>query len=330
MKLLVTGGAGYVGSHTCMKLAEAGHEIVVVDNLSAGHPDFVKWGKLVEQDLLDTDGLIRTFKEAKPDAVLHLASLINVGESVQNPDLYHHVNVGGTESLLHAMRTTGVERLVFSSSCAIYGMPKVSPLTEAESFKPINPYGETKLKAELLFRAASQEWGLRSMSLRYFNAAGADPQARIGEHHSPETHLIPLVLDSIMSRKHHVAVFGTDYPTRDGTCIRDYVHVCDLADAHRLALIFLSDPKAQGNEKAHAVNLGSEAGHSVREVIQAAETVTQQKVPVQFGPRRAGDPPILVANSSRAREILGWKAQYTDLRETITHAWNWHQKRFSN
>jgi len=319
-KIVVTGGAGYVGSHVCFKLHEAAHDVVVVDSLINGHAEFVQWGHLEQLDLRETEKLTRLLKSLKPDAVFHLASLINVGESVQKPKLYESVNVDGTLSLLTAMKQAQVNTLVFSSSCAIYGVPQFLPLTEDQPKKPLNPYGVTKLKAEHLLAEAFKDWGLNSVSLRYFNAAGADPLSRVGEDHTPETHLIPLVLDAASGKRTHIEVFGTDYPTRDGTCVRDYVHVCDLADAHLLALKFL-----KSSPGLHAFNLGSEHGHTVKEIIHAVEKVTYKKVTVKNSERRPGDPATLVADSGLAKHALGWSPRFTQIEAIIEHAWKWHQ-----
>jgi UDP-arabinose 4-epimerase len=320
-RVLVTGGAGYVGSHCCKALAEAGFEPVVFDNLSMGHAEAVRWGPLIRGDMRDADALSSAMREARPEAVLHFAALALVGESTAHPERYYAVNVGGTLNLLEAMRLNGVAGIVFSSTCAVYGEPERVPITEDLPRRPINPYGATKLACEWMMDDFDRAHRIRSVRLRYFNAAGADPSAVIGEWHEPETHLIPLVLDTALGLRPSISVFGTDYPTPDGTAIRDYIHVNDLAAAHVAALKHL----VAGGASA-AVNLGTGHGASVREVIRAVETVTGRPVAVEETGRRAGDPPVLVADPSRAESLLGWRAK-SDLLTTVADAWRWHRKR---
>ena len=319
--ILVTGGAGYIGSHTALALAEAGYRPVVYDNLSHGHRWAVQWGPLVEGDLSDREKLIATIREFDISAVLHFASFIFVGESMSDPGKYFANNVGGTLSLLEAVRATGIKHLVFSSTAATYGMPEIVPITEDAPKEPINTYGDSKLMAEKLLYWYDQIFGIRSVALRYFNAAGADPEARIGEAHDPETHLIPLILDAVSGRRSHIGVYGTDYPTPDGTAIRDYIHVCDLATAHVRALEYLV---AGGTSTA--VNLGTGTGYSVEEVIASVERITGLPVPKRYEDRRAGDPPSLVANAERGAKLLDWKPEHSDIDAIVRSAWRWHQR----
>lgn len=320
--ILVTGGAGYVGSHACKALAAAGHTPVVFDNLDRGHREFVRWGPLEEGDIRDGARLDAVFARHRIDAVMHFAALAYVGESVSEPAVYYRNNVGGTLELLDAMRRAGVERLVFSSTCATYGVPARMPITEDLPQQPINPYGATKLMIERVLRDYDAAYGLRSVSLRYFNAAGCDPDGEVGEDHDPETHLIPRVLMAADGTLPHVEVFGTDYPTPDGTCLRDYIHVADLADGHLRALDYL----ARGGATT-AINLGTGRAFSVREVIGAAERVTGRRIPVRAGPRREGDPPVLVADATRARDVIGFAARYTEIEPIVATAWRWHGRR---
>jgi len=316
--VLVTGGAGYVGAHACKALAAAGHLPVVFDNLSTGWRAAVRWGPLVVGDLLDPAALDAAFAAHAPAAVMHFAALSNVGESVIEPGRYWRNNVTGSLNLAEAMIRHDVGALVFSSTCAIYGEARGAALTEDDPVAPVNPYGRTKLAVERLLGDFGAAHGLRAVSLRYFNAAGADPEGEIGEDHRPETHLIPLTLQAIAGRRAEIAIFGTDYPTPDGTCIRDYVHVSDLARAHVMAL----DHLLAGGEGL-ALNLGSGTGHSVRAVIETAMRVTARPAPVVEAPRRAGDPPRLVSGSARAQERLGWRAERSDLATMIGDAWAW-------
>lgn len=324
-RILITGGAGYVGSHCAKALAAAGHEGIVYDNLLFGHREFARWGELVEGDIRDAAALDALFGAYEIDAVMHFAALAYVGELVTAPGRYFDVNVHGTRVLLDAMTRAGIGRLVFSSSCAIYGEPGEVPIKESASRSPINPYGFTKLVCERMMDDFGNAYGLRSARLRYFNAAGADPDAEIGEDHEPETHLIPLVLDSASGLRPDVKVFGQDYPTPDGTALRDYIHVSDLAQAHVLALQHLLQ-----NGETIAINLGSEQGVSVRQVIETVKVVTGRQVRVSNAPRRAGDPSILVADATKAREILGWAPRRSDLTTIVADAWRWHTKRFGS
>lgn len=318
--ILVTGGAGYIGSHVCLALAAAGHRPVAYDDLSGGHAWAVQWGPLVQADLADAAALDAALAAYRPQAVIHLAGLIAVGESVDQPARYHRVNVAGTGILLDAMRRHAVDRIVFSSSAAVYGEPRAVPIREDHPLAPINPYGETKQQAEAMLAAAAAAHGLRAVSLRYFNAAGAEPAGRIGEAHPVETHLIPLVLGAASGCLPPVTLFGTDYPTRDGSCLRDYVHVCDLADAHVAALDWLARQPGAG---AAAFNLGAGEGATVREVIACAEAVTGRTVPVRVAGRRPGDPVALLADGTLARRALGWQPHRSGLAEIIGSAWRW-------
>ncbi len=318
--ILVTGGAGYVGSHACKALAAAGHIPVVYDNLSRGHRAAVRWGPLVVGALEDHHRLIAALREHNIAAVMHFAAFAYVGESVTDPELYYRNNVGGTLALLGAMRAAGVERIVFSSTCAVYGIPDKVPIGEDTPLAPVNPYGETKLAIERALAWYRGAYGIRSVALRYFNAAGADPDGEIGEDHAPETHLIPLVLRAALGQAGPVGIFGTDYPTADGTAVRDYIHVADLADAHVKALDYL----AAGGDNA-VFNLGTGSGHSVRQVIDAAERLGGRPVPRHETARRPGDPPALVADPGRARAALGWQATRSDLDTIIGTALAWHR-----
>ena len=317
--VLVTGGAGYVGSHACKALAAAGHTPVTYDSLVRGHEWAVKWGPLERGDILDRARLDEVFASHRPDAVMHFAAFAYVGESVADPARYYRNNVVGTLTLLEAMRAAGVDSMVFSSSCATYGAPAVLPITEDTPQQPINPYGASKLMAERMLADHAAAYGLKSVALRYFNAAGADPDGEIGEAHDPETHLIPLVLEAAAGRRPHVTVHGDDYDTPDGTCIRDYVHVSDLADAHVLALEALG---RQEGFRPHDLATGT--GLSVAEAIVAAERVTGRRIPVRTGPRRPGDPPALFADGARARAELGWTPRRSGADEIIATAWRWH------
>lgn len=318
MHILVCGGAGYVGAHTASVLAGQGHRITVLDNLSTGHRAAVRWGRLVEADLLDKAALQAAFAEPV-DAVMHFCARSLVGESVAEPYAYYRNNVAGTLNLLETMREHGVDRLVFSSTAAVYGVPETDPIDEAHPTRPINPYGASKLMVEDILRDAANAYGVRSVALRYFNAAGAAPEWGIGEAHDPETHLIPNVLKAARGDGPPLRVFGNDYPTRDGTCVRDYVHVLDLADAHARALSWMD-----ANPGAHAFNLGNGAGFSVLEVIESARRVTGATIAYTIAPRRAGDPPTLVASSRKARTQLGWAPRHTALDAIIASAWTWH------
>jgi len=319
--VLVCGGAGYIGAHMAKALARAGCKVTVFDNLSTGHRAAVQWGELVEGDLLDKEALERLFKTRRFDAVMHFCALSQVAESVRDPYAYYRNNVVGTLNLLDVMHHAGVKQLVFSSTAAVYGVPTTDKLDESHSTLPINPYGASKLMVETMLEDAAKAYGLRSAALRYFNAAGADPEGDIGESHTPETHLIPNVLLHALGMGEGLKVFGDDYATRDGTCVRDYVHVNDLAAAHLLAMRHLDD-----HEGAHRFNLGSGSCYTVMEVIEAARKVTGKSISFSLAPRRAGDPPVLVADSKRAVEVLGWHPSFIDMPAIIETAWRWHCK----
>ena len=319
--ILVTGGAGYIGSHACKALAQAGITPVVYDNLVNGHAWAVKWGPLERGDIQDRARLDEVIRAHRPSAVIHFAAYAYVGESVTDPGKYYRNNVAGTLSVLEAMRDHGIPDIVFSSTCATYGIPDRLPLTEDMPTSPINPYGRTKLMIEQILSDFSEAHGMNWTALRYFNAAGADPDMETGESHSPETHLIPLVLDAAYGQREAITIHGTDYDTPDGTCVRDYIHVSDLADAHVKALAALQSGNAGG-----IFNLGTDEGHSVREVIDATQQVTGRPVRAIEGPRRAGDPAVLVANAQRARTRLGWTPRYSELADIIETAMRWHQR----
>lgn len=321
MNVLVTGGAGYIGSHTVRELRQAGYKVVVYDNLSKGHRETVPSGvPLVVGDVGDGETLARTLRECHIAAVVHFAAYSLVGESMQQPAAYYRNNVCGTLCLLEAMRQAGVDKLVFSSTAAVYGEPASWPITEDMPTMPTNVYGRTKLMIEEMLADFARAYGLRYVSLRYFNAAGALADGTIGEDHAPETHLIPLVLQTALGKRDAIAVYGTDYATADGTCVRDYIHVTDLAAAHVLSLRHLL-----GGGAARVYNLGSEHGFSVRQVIERARAVTGVDFPVREAPRRAGDPAVLVASSARIRQELGWQPRRSGLDDIIASAWAWHQ-----
>jgi UDP-glucose 4-epimerase len=319
--ILVTGGAGYIGSHTTRVLLDRGYDVTVVDDLSRGYRYNVAPERLRVMNTADTDGLVRLMSERPVDAVIHFAAYIAVGESTVKPEIYFANNTGGSLSLFTAMLQAGVRRLVFSSTAAVYGMPAASPITEDFPYAPINPYGESKVMVEKILRWFDSIHGLRSISLRYFNASGAEPNGALGEEHEPETHLIPLLLRAVKTGE-PVTIFGDDYPTPDGTCIRDYIHVLDLAEAHIAALESL----LAGGPADH-FNVGTGAGHSIREVIATVEEVTGKKAPYVIGPRREGDPPALVADSGKLQRTLGWKPRNADLRGIVANAWAFEKKR---
>jgi UDP-arabinose 4-epimerase len=316
--ILVTGGAGFVGSHACKALSRAGYLPVTFDNLERGHESAVKWGPLERGDLRNEKDLERTFEAHRPRAIMHFAAYAYVGESTVDPAKYYDNNVGGTAKLLQACAAFGCKNVVFSSSCATYGVPVRLPLKEDAAQNPVNPYGYTKLVVERMLNDAEAAYWIRHVALRYFNAAGADPDGELGELHQPETHLIPLVLFAAMGRERSIKIFGHDYPTADGTCIRDYVHVSDLADAHVAAIEWL----AAGNA-SDSFNLGNGRGFSVAEVVAASEKVTGRPVRTEMCARRPGDPPVLVSDSSKARRLLGWTPNYPELDQQIKHAWTW-------
>ncbi|PLY05539.1 MAG: UDP-glucose 4-epimerase GalE [Desulfuromonas sp.] len=320
MNILVCGGAGYIGSHMVKMLAEEGHQVTTFDNLSTGFKSAVQWGALTEGDLLDRKALKNVFKTQEFDAVMHFSARSLVGESFENPAFYYQNNVVGTYNLLEAMCENGVKTFVFSSTAATFGIPIKDLIDETHPQIPISPYGKTKVAVEQMLNDFFSAYGLNSVSLRYFNAAGADPSGLIGEAHVPETHLIPNVLKSAAGDKPILKVFGNNYPTKDGTCVRDYIHVNDLCKAHLLALDYMAQQPG-----AHGFNLGNGQGFSILEVIRAASEVTQKTIPYEILDRRPGDPPILVSDSSRARRLLGWDPVYTELRDIIATAWHWHK-----
>ncbi len=321
-RILVTGGAGYIGSHACKALAAAGYTPITYDNLVYGHPWAVKWGPLEKGDILDRTRLDEVITTYRPEAVMHFAAYAYVGESVENPGKYYRNNVTGALTLLEVMRDHRIDKFIFSSTCATYGVPKEMPISEDHSQFPINPYGNSKLMVEQILKDFHLAHGIRSISLRYFNAAGADADSEIGEKHDPETHLIPLILDAATGKRSHITIFGDDYDTPDGTCIRDYIHVTDIAAAHILAL-----EKLGSQDGACAYNLGNGKGFSVKEVIDTARKVTECDIPTQIGLRRAGDPPRLVGDSTRIRNELGWEPVFSDLTSIIETAWKWHNNR---
>jgi UDP-arabinose 4-epimerase len=318
--ILVTGGAGYIGSHTCKALRNAGFDPIAYDNLTRGNPESVQWGPLEIGDINDNTRLRETLKRSRPAAVIHFAAFAYVGESNLNPTLYYQNNIGGTAALLDVMHECGVSKIVFSSSCAVYGTPSVIPITEELSYAPINPYGTTKMICERMLRDCAAAYPLSFIALRYFNAAGADPDGEVGECHVPETHAVPLLLEAAAGGRNNFIIFGDDYSTPDGTCVRDYIHVSDLADAHVKAVRAL----LEGAEST-ALNLGTGRGWSVREVVGTVRQVTGCNITVTVGARRPGDPPILVADATRARHQLGWRPRYADLAAQVTHAWLWRQ-----
>lgn len=318
--ILICGGAGYIGSHMAQWLAERGHQITVLDNLSTGHRGAVHWGNFVQADLLDPASLEHAFQGQRFDAVMHFCARSLVGESVSQPYAYYANNVTGTLNLLETMRRHDVGKVVFSSTAAVFGNPVTDTIGEGHPKAPINPYGASKLMAERILADAAQAYGLRSVALRYFNAAGALPEHGIGEAHACETHLIPNVLRAALGNGAALKIFGDDYSTPDGTCVRDYVHVQDLAQAHALALDYMGD-----HDGAHAFNLGNGQGFSVREVIASATDISGQDIPFEVVSRRAGDPATLVASSGKAREVLGWNPKWTELGPIIESAWRWHR-----
>ncbi|HBF35772.1 MAG TPA: UDP-glucose 4-epimerase GalE [Firmicutes bacterium] len=320
MKVLVAGGAGYIGSHVTLELSRRGHQPVVLDNLVKGHPEAVLAGKFIQGDVGDKALVQKIIHEEKIEAAVHLCAYSLVGESVGEPAKYFHNNIGNGLLFLDALRENGVKKFVFSSSAAVFGEPEQIPIPEDHPKNPTNPYGFSKLTFEGILKAYDQAYGLKYISLRYFNAAGADPEAPIGEDHQPESHLIPIVLQAALGIRSHIEIFGTDYPTPDGTCVRDYIHVNDLAQAHILALEALDK-----GASSTIYNLGNGQGYSNRQVIETAKAVTGQPITVKEGPRRAGDPAELVASSKRIREDLGWQPQYAQLEKIIETAWRWHK-----
>lgn len=321
MAILVCGGAGYIGSHINKQLHKEGYETIVFDNLIYGHKEAVKWGKLVIGDLKNVDEIEAVFKNNQIDAVFHFAAYAYVGESVNHPEKYYYNNVANTLNLLHVMMKYGCNKIIFSSTCATYGEPEKVPITEDMPQNPINPYGATKLMVERIFQDYHKAYGLQYVVLRYFNAAGADPDGEIGESHNPETHILPLVLDAASGKRPDIKVFGTDYDTPDGSCIRDYIHVYDLATAHLLALHHL-----EARKESQFFNLGNEKGTSVLEVVDSVKRVTRRNLKVTLTDRRPGDPAKLVGSSQKAQEVLGWKPIYGDIDAIVGHAWKWHEE----
>ena len=322
--ILVTGGSGYIGSHTVKALQQVGYEVLILDNLVYGHKDIAETlgAELIVGDTNDRDLLDQLFSDRPISAVMHFAAYAYVGESVTQPDKYYRNNVVGTLTLLEAMVAANIKTFVFSSTCATYGVPQQTPITEDHPQAPINPYGATKLMVERILQDFDVAYGLKSVIFRYFNAAGADPDGVIGEDHNPETHLIPLILLTALGKRDAITIYGSDYPTPDGTCLRDYIHVTDLAEAHVLGLEYLLN-----SNKSEIFNLGNSNGFSVKEVIDTAKQITGKPIKVLFGDRRAGDPPALVGSSEKAKKILNWQPKYADLKLILQHAWQWHQKR---
>ena len=324
MRVLVAGGAGYIGSHTAGELLARGVEVSIFDDFSSGRRELVPGGEaveIVEGDLMDKEAVRAAFRKRRFDAVLHFASLIQVGESYVNPRKYYLQNLLAALNLLEATLDAGVRAFIFSSSAAVYGVPRETPLREDHPVDPINPYGRTKAMVEQVLKDYDRAYGLRFVSLRYFNAAGADPEGELGERHDPETHLIPNVLRAVSGQGPILSVFGTDFPTPDGTAIRDYIHVTDLAAAHVLALRHLLEGGA-----SETINLGTNRGYSVREVVAAAEKITGRPVPREEKPRREGDPPVLLASKEKAERVLGWKLRHSDLGTILKTAWAWHRR----
>ena len=316
--ILVAGGAGYIGSHTCLDLFGKGFSPIVYDNLSNGHAEFVKWGPLEIGDIRDRKRIDEVLAKYRPEAIIHFAAAIEVADSVRNPSDYYDNNVAGTITLLRAAQAAGIDKIVFSSTCATYGIPSSIPINETHVQAPINPYGRSKLIVEQILQDLDRYQAFRCFILRYFNAAGADPEGRIGEWHSPETHAIPIAMDAALGRRTHFQVLGTDYDTRDGSCVRDFVHVLDLADAHTRALEHLLN---EGT--GHALNLGTGHGTTVKELLETVRSVAGRDFEVVHGPRREGDSPALVADNTLAKRMIGWSPRH-DLKSIIDTAWNWH------
>lgn len=320
--ILITGGAGYIGSHCTLDLTRVGYESVVLDNLSYGHEEALQTSNFCKVDLSNIDEIREVFKKYPIEAVIHFAAFAYVGESVENPQKYYYNNVVNTLNLLKVMLENNVKKIVFSSTCATYGNPEYTPIDEKHPQNPINPYGATKLMIEKILQDYDKAYGLKYVALRYFNASGADPKVNIGESHSPETHLIPLVLEAALEKRDCIKIFGDDYKTPDGTCIRDYIHVNDLAKAHRLAL-----EKLFNGENSDFYNLGIGKGYSVKEIIEVSEKITGKTINKQISERREGDPPILVADNEKAREKLGWNPEFTEIEDIIKTAWHWELNR---
>ncbi|MGF1540913.1 MAG: UDP-glucose 4-epimerase GalE [Pleurocapsa sp.] len=323
--ILVTGGAGYIGSHTVKALQQKGYRVVVLDNLMYGHREIVEdvlRAKLIVGDINDRDLLERIFETHPIEAVIHFAAYAYVGESVKSPAKYYWNNVTGTLNLLKAMMAASVKNIIFSSTCATYGIPTRVPILESDPQNPINPYGMSKLIVEKMLADFDRAYGLKSVIFRYFNAAGADPSGMLGEDHTPETHLIPLVLLTALNKRDYVSIFGTDYPTEDGSCVRDYIHVSDLAQAHVLGLEYILR-----ESESEIFNLGNGSGFSVKQIVETARKVTGQPITAIECDRRPGDPPVLVGSGEKAEKILGWQPQYPDIFSILSHAWNWHKQR---
>ena len=321
--VLIVGGAGYIGSHTCKALFQIGKSPIVYDSLIYGHRDFVRWGPFEEGDIADYEKLVEVMKKYQPSAVFHFAAFAYVGESVKDPEKYYQNNFVGALNVLRAMRDCGVKNIVFSSTCATYGVPQEIPMTESHVQDPINAYGRSKLFVEGALRDFDFAHGIKSVCLRYFNAAGADPESEIGEDHYPETHLIPIALDVALGKRNKISIFGTDYETPDGTCVRDYIHVTDLAEAHVRAFDYLSEGGA-----SNVFNLGNGNGFSVREIIESVAKITGILIPITEESRRTGDPSILIGSAEKARKELEWRPKYQSIDTIISHAWRWHRKRF--
>lgn len=322
MRILVTGGAGYIGSHSCKALAAAGHEPIVFDSLVHGHAEAVRWGPLEQGDILDAARLDEVLRRYRPDLVMHFAAFAYVGESVTDPAKYYRNNISGSLCLLDAMMRNGVGKFIFSSTCATYGMPDTLPIREETLQRPINPYGFTKLAVERALIDYERAYGLKWAAMRYFNAAGCDPDGELGEDHEPETHVIPLAIMAALGSGPRFKIFGTDYATADGTAIRDYIHVSDLADAHARAAAYL-----QGGGDSRAFNLSTGQGVSVLDLIKSVERATGRPVPTELADRRAGDPPVLYAVADRAAEVLGWRPRFTSIDDTVSTAAAWYKRR---
>lgn len=324
IKILVVGGAGYIGSHMVKMLLDSQYSVTTFDNLSSGHMDAVIGGDFIEGDLANSKELKKVFEGNAFDCVMHFASHIQVGESIQNPMKYYENNLINTLNLINQIIESNIKYFIFSSSAAVYGVPDSVPIIEEHNKNPINPYGNSKLMVENILTDFNVAYGLNFISLRYFNAAGCDPDGLLGERHDPETHLIPLVLQAASGKRKNIQVFGTDYDTSDGTCVRDYIHVCDLCEAHIKSMQYIMN-----GGKSQSINLGNGSGFSVKQIIETAKKVTKRDFEVVFKGRRAGDPSSLVADSSKARELLNWKPKYANLEEIIAHAWNFEEK-YSN
>lgn len=321
-KILIVGGAGYIGSHTNKFLRQKGLETIVFDNLVYGHREFVKWGEFVLGDLADKEHLRLCFKKYPIEAVMHFSAFAYVGESVVNPAKYYQNNVVNTLNLLEVMREYGVKYFIFSSTCATYGIPETIPITESHPQRPISPYGKSKLMIEQILKDYDLAYGIRHINLRYFNAAGADPEGEIGESHDPETHLIPLAISAALGITNGIQIFGTDYPTKDGTCIRDYIHVADLADAHVKALEYL-----YATDQSDAFNLGNGNGYSVKEVIDTVRCIAKKGFQIIEAERREGDPPVLISGMEKAKDILGWTPRFSQIDEIVETAFRWHSRK---